>query len=212
MWLPAPSMILTVSHARRSKPGTWHIEQIRKGQRDWVHGRLQKKEVRDANHKLGTSRAAVCTAPNTRRRSGRQACRMSSTTRAWMRWRTHRPPKLLRLTVRACPERAFWTYLDHFSWMHVYDETGRKRGFSDILSRAVAGVSPFWAAMAAGATEVLLHRTVALASVRWGWFETLISGDKRERKAQGPHHRSGPRRGHPQKGGRRAGFCRTRCA
>ena len=32
-------------------------------------------------------------------------------------------------------EAAFWTYLDHFSWMHVYDENGRKRGFSDIPTR-----------------------------------------------------------------------------
>jgi hypothetical protein len=30
---------------------------------------------------------------------------------------------------------AFWTYLDHFSWMHVYDQTGRKCGFSDIPER-----------------------------------------------------------------------------
>jgi len=32
-------------------------------------------------------------------------------------------------------EGAFWTYLDHFSWMHVYDAKGRKCGFRDIPER-----------------------------------------------------------------------------
>ena len=32
-------------------------------------------------------------------------------------------------------EGAFWTYLDHFSWMHVYDARGRKRSFRDIPER-----------------------------------------------------------------------------
>jgi uncharacterized membrane protein YcaP (DUF421 family) len=49
-----------------------------------------------------------------------------------------------------------------------------------LLSRAVVGVSPFWPTVAAGATIVLLHRIVAVASLRWPWFESLISGDKRE--------------------------------
>ena len=49
-----------------------------------------------------------------------------------------------------------------------------------VLSRAVVGASPFWATMAAGATIVLLHRLIAMASLRWPMFETLISGDKRE--------------------------------
>ena len=48
-----------------------------------------------------------------------------------------------------------------------------------VLSRAVVGASPFWATMAAGLTIVVLHRLVAMASVRWPWFESLISGDKR---------------------------------
>ena len=29
-------------------------------------------------------------------------------------------------------ERAFWTFLDHFSWMHAYDARGHKRGFEAI--------------------------------------------------------------------------------
>jgi len=49
-----------------------------------------------------------------------------------------------------------------------------------VLSRAVVGASPFWATMAAGATIVLLHRLIAVASLRWPRFEALVSGDKRE--------------------------------
>jgi len=49
-----------------------------------------------------------------------------------------------------------------------------------VLSRAVVGASPFWATMAAGVTIVALHRAVAMASLRWPGFETLVSGDKRE--------------------------------
>jgi len=29
-------------------------------------------------------------------------------------------------------EVAFWTYLDHFSWLHAYDARGRRRPFSSI--------------------------------------------------------------------------------
>lgn len=32
-------------------------------------------------------------------------------------------------------EGAFWTYLDHLSWMHIYDQKGRKRGFREIPGR-----------------------------------------------------------------------------
>jgi uncharacterized membrane protein YcaP (DUF421 family) len=49
-----------------------------------------------------------------------------------------------------------------------------------VLSRAVVGASPFWPTMAAGAVIVLLHRLVAMASLRWPRFESLVSGDKRE--------------------------------
>ena len=49
-----------------------------------------------------------------------------------------------------------------------------------VLSRGVVGASPFWSTMAAGATIVLLHRLIAMASLRWPRFEALVSGDKRE--------------------------------
>jgi hypothetical protein len=32
---------------------------------------------------------------------------------------------------------AFWTYLDHFSWVHAYDAKGRRRPFEDIPRRFV---------------------------------------------------------------------------
>jgi len=54
-----------------------------------------------------------------------------------------------------------------------------------ILSRAVVGASPFFATLAAAAALVLLHRAVALASVRWPWFEQLVNGHERELVRQG---------------------------
>jgi hypothetical protein len=54
-----------------------------------------------------------------------------------------------------------------------------------VLSRAIVGASPFWATMAAGAVIVAMHRAVAIASLRWPAFETLVSGDKRELVRQG---------------------------
>src|ERR1700709_2221876 len=44
-----------------------------------------------------------------------------------------------------------------------------------VLSRAVVGASPFWATMCAGAAIVALHRLIAMACLRWTWFETLVS-------------------------------------
>ncbi len=64
-----------------------------------------------------------------------------------------------------------------------------------VLSRAVVGASPFWATMGAGATIVLLHRLIAMASLRWPRFETLISGDKRELVAAKARNAQEMRRG-----------------
>lgn len=54
-----------------------------------------------------------------------------------------------------------------------------------VLSRAVVGASPFWSTIAAGACIVVLHRLLAMTSMRWPGFEALISGDKRELVRQG---------------------------
>jgi uncharacterized membrane protein YcaP (DUF421 family) len=45
-----------------------------------------------------------------------------------------------------------------------------------VLSRAVVGASPFWGVVAAAAVFALLHRTIALASIRWNWVEDLVNG------------------------------------
>ena len=49
-----------------------------------------------------------------------------------------------------------------------------------VLSRAVIGASPFWATVLACAALVVVHRIIGMASTRSAWFETLVSGDKRE--------------------------------
>ncbi|MDP9123020.1 MAG: DUF421 domain-containing protein [Pseudomonadota bacterium] len=54
-----------------------------------------------------------------------------------------------------------------------------------VLSRAVVGASPFWPTMAAGAVIVLLHRLIAMASLRWPGVEQFVSGDKRELVREG---------------------------
>jgi uncharacterized membrane protein YcaP (DUF421 family) len=48
-----------------------------------------------------------------------------------------------------------------------------------VLSWAVVGASPFGATLSAGAAIVLLHRLVALASLRWPRFESLVTGRER---------------------------------
>ncbi|HEX7639732.1 MAG TPA: YetF domain-containing protein [Burkholderiaceae bacterium] len=63
-----------------------------------------------------------------------------------------------------------------------------------VLSRAVVGASPFWPTMAAGATIVVLHRLVALASIHLPWVERLVSGDKRELVRDGARDRRQMRR------------------
>jgi uncharacterized membrane protein YcaP (DUF421 family) len=45
-----------------------------------------------------------------------------------------------------------------------------------ILSRAIVGASSFWSTVAAAAVIVLLHRLVALASIRWNWVEDMVNG------------------------------------
>ena len=45
-----------------------------------------------------------------------------------------------------------------------------------VLSRAVVGASPFWSVVAAAAVFALLHRVIALASIRWNWVEDLVNG------------------------------------
>ena len=46
-----------------------------------------------------------------------------------------------------------------------------------VLSRAVVGASPFWPTLCSGAAIVLLHRLIALASLRWPSVESWISGE-----------------------------------
>lgn len=45
-----------------------------------------------------------------------------------------------------------------------------------ILSRAVVGASPFWSSIAAATVIAVLHRIIALASIRWNWVEDMVNG------------------------------------
>jgi uncharacterized membrane protein YcaP (DUF421 family) len=45
-----------------------------------------------------------------------------------------------------------------------------------ILGRAIVGASPFWGSVAAATVIAVLHRAVALASVRWNWVENMVNG------------------------------------
>lgn len=48
-----------------------------------------------------------------------------------------------------------------------------------VLSRAVVGASPFWPTVAGALVIVLLHRLLALASIRWRFVGDLINGKER---------------------------------
>src|SRR6185437_3558399 len=41
------------------------------------------------------------------------------------------------------------------------------------LSRAMTGKAPFWPSLAATLLLVLLHRVLAMATLRWGWLAKL---------------------------------------
>ena len=44
------------------------------------------------------------------------------------------------------------------------------------LSRAMTGRSPFWEGLAATLLLVVLHRALAMATVRWSWLASLVKG------------------------------------
>jgi uncharacterized membrane protein YcaP (DUF421 family) len=61
---------------------------------------------------------------------------------------------------------------------------GRKSSFDTIivimlgavLSRAVAGVSPFWPTIAAATVLVVVHRAIGMLTARWHWLERVVKG------------------------------------
>src|SRR5665213_1004849 len=48
-----------------------------------------------------------------------------------------------------------------------------------VLSRAIVGASPFIPTLCASFVMVLLHRLLALMSIKWADFERLVDGDER---------------------------------
>jgi uncharacterized membrane protein YcaP (DUF421 family) len=54
-----------------------------------------------------------------------------------------------------------------------------------ILSRCVVGASPFWPTVATGAALVLLHRAIAMLSVRLPRFDVLVNGRPRTLVTEG---------------------------
>lgn len=63
-----------------------------------------------------------------------------------------------------------------------------------VLSRGVAGASPFWSTVAAGAILVAIHRSLALLSLRWPAMENLVNGVEIELVKDGRVSAKGMRR------------------
>lgn len=63
-----------------------------------------------------------------------------------------------------------------------------------VLSRGVVGASPFWATVSAAMALVLMHRVVAWSSVKWEWFENLVSGHERVLVSDGTKDRQALKR------------------
>jgi uncharacterized membrane protein YcaP (DUF421 family) len=62
-----------------------------------------------------------------------------------------------------------------------------------VLSRAVVGAAPYWGTVCAGVAIVAMHRAIAIASIRWPRFESLVSGEKRELVRDGRRDRQAMR-------------------
>ncbi|MCO4857260.1 DUF421 domain-containing protein [Herbaspirillum sp. WGmk3] len=64
-----------------------------------------------------------------------------------------------------------------------------------ILSRAVAGASAMIPTLRAGATIVILHRTLAMIIMRWPALNNLVSGHERQLVREGKLNREEMRSG-----------------